>query len=205
MIDAPTDKKLSERFAEAWNRDCDSFPGFMRMHFVEVLARLRLSESHPSATREAVEGEREQFAWLIEAPGPSYLAAHEGVGHIHEFRWTREPNEALRFYSQQQADAAMMAVRQLDPRLWGFAAVLGEARPVEHVWIAAAIREAVEGERERCTICDDIVLIDDERIRQEENHVYGTPGGLEHMGDVWRQISEWAAAIRARGEEKGNG
>ena len=135
MTETPTDKKLSERFAEA--RDAKVFSGAL---LDEAQAALRLAESHPSAIREAVEGEREQFAWLIEAPGPSYLAAHEGVGHIHEFRWTREPNEALRFYSQQQADAAMMAVRQLDPRLWGFAAVLGEARPVEHVWIAAAIR-----------------------------------------------------------------
>ncbi len=145
---------------------------------------------------EAVEGEREQFAWLIEAPGPSYLAAHEGVGHVHEFRWTREATEALRFYSQKQADAAMMAVRQLDPRLWGFAAVLGEARPVEHAWIAtailaalrlaeshpSAIREAVEGEREACAKWHD------QRARD-------TPDAFEME---FHQVS--AAAIRARGE-----
>jgi len=76
-----------------------------------------------------------EFAWLIEAPGQNYLGIRK-IGHSHDFYWTDDHTKALRFHSQEQADAAMMAVRQLAPYLWAFAANLGEARPVEHGWIA---------------------------------------------------------------------
>ncbi|MDR3464205.1 MAG: hypothetical protein P4L76_18025 [Beijerinckiaceae bacterium] len=62
MTDTPTDKKLSERFAEA--RDAKVFSGAL---LDEVQATLRLSESHPSAIREAVEGEREACAKIHDA------------------------------------------------------------------------------------------------------------------------------------------
>lgn len=73
------------------------------------------------------------FAWLIEAPGPNYLGTRK-LGK-YEFYWTRDHNKALRFYSKQQADDAMMAVRELDENLFGFAETLGEAKPVEHGWV----------------------------------------------------------------------
>jgi hypothetical protein len=74
------------------------------------------------------------FAWLIEAPGQNYLEAVE-IGHCPYFRWTVDHTKAIRFYSQEQADRVMMAVRALDAALFAFAANLGEARPVEHGWL----------------------------------------------------------------------
>lgn len=73
------------------------------------------------------------FAWLIEAPGQHYLAARAVAGH--KFYWTQDHDAALRFVSEGQADLAMMAIRELDPKLFGFAETLGEARPIEHSWI----------------------------------------------------------------------
>lgn len=76
------------------------------------------------------------FAWLIEAPGQKYLAARQyTIGR--EFHWTGDHNQALRFYSSEQADATMMAVRELAPDLFGFAVTLGDARATEHVWLPA--------------------------------------------------------------------
>lgn len=74
------------------------------------------------------------FAWLIEAPGQNYLAARN-IDHTPEFYWTKDHNKALRFYSQEQASAAMMAIRALDPKLFEFARTLGDAKPVEHGWM----------------------------------------------------------------------
>ena len=74
------------------------------------------------------------FSWIIEAPGQNYLATRE-IAHQSEFFWTSDHARALRFISSQQADGVMMAVRLLAPRLWDFAAMLGEAKPVEHAWI----------------------------------------------------------------------
>lgn len=81
------------------------------------------------------------FRWLIEAPGPRYLA----VQRLHvsnNFEWTSEHDKALAFQSQDQADALMMAVRQMDRQingfdkgLFGFEASLGNAKAVEHGWM----------------------------------------------------------------------
>ena len=75
----------------------------------------------------------DEYAWLIEAPGQNYLAARKLAGY--EFHWTVDHNKALRFFSKEQADLVMMAVRQLAPSLFAFAVNLGDARPVEHAWI----------------------------------------------------------------------
>jgi len=72
-----------------------------------------------------------ESAWLIEAPGQFYLRAGQ-VGHSWEFKWTDDANQALRFASQQQADATMMAVRQLSPALFDFARTLRDAHAIEH-------------------------------------------------------------------------
>ena len=63
MTDTPTDKKLSERFRElvALN-EADSLNELIDGHADAILSALRLAESHPSAIREAVEGEREACA-----------------------------------------------------------------------------------------------------------------------------------------------
>jgi hypothetical protein len=86
MTDAPTDKKLSERFAMiveasnqipgAWVTErIDDDGGIEQAIFIgpraqeRAFAYSRLAESHPSAIREAVEGEREACAKLVAAYG----------------------------------------------------------------------------------------------------------------------------------------
>ena len=84
---------------------------------------------------------RDDYRWLIEAPGLRYLA----VQRLHmsdNFEWTLDHNKALAFRTKEQADALMMAVRQMDRALNGFdkglfafEAQLGNATPVEHGWM----------------------------------------------------------------------
>ncbi|HJR83471.1 MAG TPA: hypothetical protein VJ775_06045 [Sphingomicrobium sp.] len=83
-----------------------------------------------------------EFAWLIEAPGPNYLATWEIAGCA-EFCWTRDAHKGLRFWNADQADMAARAIRNLNPDLWAFARLLGEARPVEHGFLPAG-RAALE-------------------------------------------------------------
>lgn len=67
------------------------------------------------------------------------------------FEWTTDVNKALAFRSKDQADAMMMALRQLDRdyhkgALFAFEASLGNARPVEHGWtLGDAVRKARGG------------------------------------------------------------
>ena len=75
-----------------------------------------------------------EFAWLIEAPGQRYLAV-QCLRMSNSFEWSQDHNKAIRFYSKEQADATMMAVRQLAPDFFGFEKTIGDARPVEHGWI----------------------------------------------------------------------
>jgi hypothetical protein len=81
---------------------------------------------------DAKEKAKNEFCWLIEAPGPRYLTAYEWQ-HDRRFEWTPSPHLAIRFHSKEQADNTMMAVRQLVPDLFAFAACLGiDAKPIEH-------------------------------------------------------------------------
>lgn len=73
------------------------------------------------------------FSWLIEAPGQNYLGARR-LGRS-EFYWTPDHAKALRFWSKEQADQTMMAVREATPALFAFAANLGDARPRQHCWL----------------------------------------------------------------------
>lgn len=79
-------------------------------------------------------------AWLIEAPGHYYLAAR--THSVHEFHWTQDSLKALRFANEEQADQAMMALREIKPELFMFARNLGEPRPIEHSWFGDADVEA---------------------------------------------------------------
>jgi hypothetical protein len=80
------------------------------------------------------------FRWLIEAPGPRYLAVQR-LSLSDNFEWTTDHNRALAFRTQEQADALMMAVRQMDREMRGFGkehlfsfeTTLGNAKAVEHV------------------------------------------------------------------------
>lgn len=47
------------------------------------------------------------------------------------------------------------------------------------------------------SICDEIIAIMDEYDRQVKERGYvDTPGGLEHMGDVWNLLSGWRDRIK---------
>jgi NDP-sugar pyrophosphorylase family protein len=81
-----------------------------------------------------------EFAWLIEAPGPNYLAARK-VTTSYDFVWNTDANSAIRFYSEQQADMTMMAIRQLSPHLFGFECTVGNAKATEHGWLTEPYSE----------------------------------------------------------------
>ncbi|MBA2525934.1 MAG: hypothetical protein H0V18_09160 [Pyrinomonadaceae bacterium] len=86
------------------------------------------------------------FRWLIEAPGQKYLAVQR-LKMSDNFEWTADHNKALALRSQEQADALMMAVRQIDRELherrastgtfslFSFETALGNAKAVEHGWM----------------------------------------------------------------------
>jgi len=92
-----------------------------------------------------------QFCWLIEAPGRRYLASRK-LGHYYDFHWTESHDKALRFFSEEQADFTMMAVRQMDReydalqnygglrfgKLFSFEHSLGNAKAVEHGFMGAS-------------------------------------------------------------------
>lgn len=78
----------------------------------------------------------DEFGWLIEAPGLRYLCARTVPSTHGEFVWTLDHNQALRFVSEVQATKSMMAIREMNPALFGFETTLGNARAVEHGWMA---------------------------------------------------------------------
>ena len=93
------------------------------------------------------------FRWLIEAPGQKYLAVQR-LSQSDNFVWTSDHNAALAFRSEDQADALMMAVRQMELELYlrrggstvehslfGFEASLGNAKAVEHAWASGCEQE----------------------------------------------------------------
>lgn len=41
------------------------------------------------------------------------------------------------------------------------------------------------------------------REQQASRHGVDTPGGLEHMGDVWKLLAEWDERLRAAEPDKG--
>ena len=75
-----------------------------------------------------------QVYWLIEAPGPQYLRTRH-IGCHPDFSWSDDANEAIKFVSYEQADGVMMAVRALEPSLFGFERALRDAKAIEHAWI----------------------------------------------------------------------
>ena len=83
MTDTPTDKKLSERFRElvALN-EADSLNELIDGHADAILSALRLAESHPSAIREAVEGEREACAKLADGQADAIKIPRDENGNV---------------------------------------------------------------------------------------------------------------------------
>ena len=55
---------------------------------------------------------------------------------------------------------------------------------------AASLAEA------RASVCRDIqIIMETYREQEASDRGLGTPGGLEHMGDVWQQLAEWDALL----------
>jgi len=56
--------------------------------------------------------------------------------------------------------------------------------------------ETAMNEQAKTAVCEEIIDIMRTRDEQEAAGIYGgTPGGLEHMGDVWRLLDGWRAAL----------
>lgn len=58
--------------------------------------------------------------------------------------------------------------------------------------ILGALRDAVSCRE----VCDDILLIMETYHEQDAKGFVDTPGGLEHMGDVWNQLLEWESTLK---------
>jgi hypothetical protein len=60
-----------------------------------------------------------------------------------------------------------------------------------------------EAEQKVCAEIKEIM----ETYREQEKSSWGvgTPGGLEHMGDVWRLLKKWDAALTEAAAQKENG
>ena len=52
-------------------------------------------------------------------------------------------------------------------------------------------------ENAKSQVCQEIIRIMQTYDNQKAAGIYGTPGGLEHMGDVWRMLDRWRAALLA--------
>lgn len=101
----------------------------------------------------------DDFRWLIEIPGQRYLAVQR-LTHSNNFEWTTDHNREIAFRSEEQADAMMMALRQMDRELdslqnhgklsWGklfaFEPTMGNAKAIEHAWLPVAVEHLPEAE-----------------------------------------------------------
>lgn len=50
-------------------------------------------------------------------------------------------------------------------------------------------------------VCEEILDIMKTYHEQMEEGDLGTPGGLEHMGDVWKLLLRWEKKLKSREEE----
>jgi len=68
----------------------------------------------------------------------------------------------------------------------------------------AAEIERLAGENERLRVITNHIQEIMQTYREQEQRGYvDTPGGLEHMGDVWRLFGKWDKALRATDGEGG--
>ncbi len=134
MTDIPNDKKLSERFGEAINDGYEALGDLVAEYGDAILSVLRLAEAQPSAIREAVEGEIQTLE-LIADELAQPLKRDLEVGFRHS---PLTDKDRLARYAETCASAQHELSR-----------------------VAAAIREAVEGERSQAA--SDVIA---ERQRQ---------------------------------------
>ena len=55
---------------------------------------------------------------------------------------------------------------------------------------------AAEADAAKDDVCSDILSIMHTYHEQDAEGSIGTPGGLEHMGDVWRLFSAWERQLK---------
>lgn len=60
---------------------------------------------------------------------------------------------------------------------------------------SADARDLATARRE---VCDEIIEIMAEYDRQEKGRGVDTPGGLEHMGDVWGLLGRWRMMLEVK-------
>lgn len=96
----------------------------------------------------AMVGNGNEFAWLIEAPGQRYLAVQNLSSHSN-FIWSQDHNEAIRFYTKEQATGVIEALRTFDriyqSGMFTFQDTLGPAQAVEHGWMGGPSDAAAAG------------------------------------------------------------
>ena len=56
--------------------------------------------------------------------------------------------------------------------------------------------EAMNLHEAKTKVCDEILDIMKDYHEQEDAGNIGTPGGLEHMGDVWRLLRTWEKMLK---------
>ena len=54
-------------------------------------------------------------------------------------------------------------------------------------------------------VCDEVIKIMDTYDEQEAKGYVYSPGGLEHMGDVWRLLDKWRKALNSSRNATGRG
>ena len=212
MTDTSTDKKLSERFSAIKNdnqflpsRASEAYGAFCGQHWLDILAALRLAESRPStgASRNASwqDGRRNGIKWAVE-----YL--HSEARSMNDWHAKMVLNNAA-FHMGTAAKASIKdapdhpsAIADPVRRDWceehnrgsleatdGLCPECEERKRARH---PSTIREAVEVEREACA-----------NVAAQFSWKLEPSDSRSEAAD--RTCLQIAAAIRARGEEKGNG
>ncbi len=106
---------------------------------------------------------------LVEGQGKPSLS-FQGYGKRPEIGpWNSTADKVISSLSQVEID--------------GLAAGTHVVVPIKSASVLAEIRE--------------IMRVYDEQYARNKGYV-DTPGGLEHMGDVWKQLAEWRAMIEER-------
>jgi hypothetical protein len=150
--------------------------------------------------RHMVEG-MPHSAWLIEAPGPRYLAMKQRDGEA-VFEWTPNFERSLVFSSGAHASDMISALRQMSPQLFGFERTLGSARAVENTWTHGCAKPA-DGGCLHAKVAREIKMTDPSPNNQEDVQItsvmisagesailgeIGSLGGLFSASDLARKV-----------------
>jgi hypothetical protein len=128
MLDLTVKRALACVGGEYMVPDPKNLTGDMRAAFTDLLVGRSIPD--PST----------KLYWLIERQAkPTYLGTWD---RMRAFQWTDDHNKALAFATREQADGAMMAIRELVPALFPADIFFG---PVEHGWVSVTPGETTAG------------------------------------------------------------